>query len=185
MRNFFKKEEILTIPNLLSLVRLLMIPLIIWLYAVKQEYGLALLMLFISWVTDVVDGFIARRFNMGSDFGKIFDPIADKLTQAAMLFCLAIKYKRMKYLIGIFAVKEIVMCIMGFFTIRKTDEVKSAEWAGKINTGLMYLTIGLLIIMPNMDIRYANGLISICCFSMIVSGGHYVKNYLETLRSDK
>ncbi|MBQ7086097.1 MAG: CDP-alcohol phosphatidyltransferase family protein [Clostridia bacterium] len=182
MRNIFKKDQILTIPNLLSLARLAMIPLIIWLYAAEQNYPMALLMLFISWLTDVADGFIARRFNMISDFGKIFDPVADKLTQAAMLFCLAIKYKRMKYLIGIFAVKEIIVGIMGLFVIRKTDEIRGAVWSGKINTGLIYLTIGLLIIMPNMDIRYANGLISICCFSMIVSAGDYIRNYTKILK---
>lgn len=182
MRNIFKKDQILTIPNLLSLARLAMIPLIIWLYAVKQNYSMALFMLFVSWLTDVADGFIARNFNMISDFGKIFDPIADKLTQAAMLFCLAIRYRRMKYLIGIFAVKEIIMSTMGLFAIHKTDEIRGAVWSGKINTGLIYLTIGLLIIMPNIDVRYANALIYICCFSMAVSAGDYIRSYIKILK---
>ena len=81
-------KEILTVPNLLSMLRLCMIPLFVWLYCAKEAFGATALVLVLSGITDIVDGFIARRFHMVSDFGKILDPIADKLTQAAMLLCL-------------------------------------------------------------------------------------------------
>lgn len=182
MRNIFKKNQILTIPNFLSLVRLALIPIIVWLYSVKQEYTLALVILVLSGITDVADGYIARRFNMVSDFGKIFDPIADKLTQAALLFCLAVRYRRMKYLIGIFAVKELLMCIFGLFTMHKTDEVKSAEWFGKANTMLLYLVMGILIIMPGIELSKANLLINVCGVSMIISVALYIRNYIVILK---
>lgn len=85
MHRLMKKEQLLTIPNLLSVVRLLLIPLIVWLYCARQEYELAVLFILLSGATDVVDGFIARRFHMVSDFGKILDPVADKLTQGALI----------------------------------------------------------------------------------------------------
>lgn len=74
------QKKILTIPNILSFFRLCLIPVIIWLYTEKQDYFWTLLVLLLSAVTDIVDGIIARKCNMISDFGKAFDPIADKLT---------------------------------------------------------------------------------------------------------
>lgn len=119
MHRIFKKDQILTIPNLLSVIRLALIPLIIWLYIVNREYNLAVLVILISGITDIVDGYIARHFNMISDFGKILDPIADKLTQAAVIICLTTKHDLMYLLIVLFAVKEMVMGTMGFLQLRR------------------------------------------------------------------
>ena len=83
------QNKILTIPNLLSLFRLLLIPAIIWLYTVRKDYFTAGALLILSGLTDLADGFIARRFNAVSNVGKILDPIADKLTQAACSFALS------------------------------------------------------------------------------------------------
>ena len=74
------KGKIITIPNLLSLFRILLIPIIVWLYCVEKKYELTILVLLISGASDIIDGFIARRFNMISDIGKALDPIVDKLT---------------------------------------------------------------------------------------------------------
>ena len=88
----FTKEDIFTIPNILSFLRILMIPGIVVLYCVYQEYAWATALIVLSGITDVVDGRIARTFNMVSDFGKMLDPVADKLTQAAVVVCLVIRY---------------------------------------------------------------------------------------------
>lgn len=88
------QNRILTIPNMLSALRICMIPLLVWLYYVKQDYLRTGGLLILSGLTDVVDGFIARRFQMISNLGKVLDPIADKLTQGAMLFCLKSEAKR-------------------------------------------------------------------------------------------
>lgn len=71
------KNKILTIPNVLSFFRLCLIPIIVWLYISKEDYFWTLMVLLFSGLTDVVDGIIARKCNMISDFGKAFDPIAD------------------------------------------------------------------------------------------------------------
>lgn len=89
------KNKILTIPNILSFLRLCLIPVIVWLYVDKQDYLWALLVLILSGITDIVDGIIARKCNMISDFGKAFDPIADKLTQMATLYCLISRFSYM------------------------------------------------------------------------------------------
>lgn len=102
------QHKILTIPNLLSFFRLALIPLMVWLYAIEKQYYWTTAILFLSALTDVVDGWIARRYNMVSDFGKIIDPFADKLTLIAMLGCLATRFPAMIPLLIVLVVKEIV-----------------------------------------------------------------------------
>ena len=84
-KSIFSKEQILTIPNMLSFLRLALIPVILWLY-LSGELVWAAVVIVLSSITDIVDGYIARTFNMISDFGKAIDPVADKLTQIAVLF---------------------------------------------------------------------------------------------------
>lgn len=134
MHRLFKKEQILTIPNLFSLVRLLLIPLILWLYIAKAEYVLAVVVIGLSGATDILDGYIARHYDMVSDLGKIIDPIADKLTQFAMILCLFNRYHAIRYLLALFIVKELIMAFCGWLAIRKKDSVNSAQWFGKATT---------------------------------------------------
>lgn len=74
MHRIFRKDQVLTIPNLLSVIRLALIPLIVWLYIGKQEYSAAVAVILISGATDIIDGFIARKFQYGvrprKDFGS-------------------------------------------------------------------------------------------------------------------
>lgn len=177
MHRVFKKDQILTIPNLLSLVRLALIPLIIWLYCVKQNFTLATVMILVSGLTDIVDGFIARRFHMVSDFGKILDPVADKLTQGAVIICLTVRYKLMYALIGLFVVKEAIMAAMGYLVIRKKNAVNSAKWYGKVNTLVLYVVMMVLILIPGIPDGLANGLILVCGVMMLLSLFLYIRFY--------
>lgn len=88
------KKEVFTIPNLLSLIRLILIPIYVVIYlnaSQLREYFLAAAILAVSCLTDMIDGKIARHFNMISTLGKILDPIADKATQFTLTLCLSIK----------------------------------------------------------------------------------------------
>ena len=75
------EKKIVTIPNILSFFRICLLPVIVWLYGVENNYVWAGYILILSGVTDMADGYIARHFHMISNLGKILDPIADKLTQ--------------------------------------------------------------------------------------------------------
>ena len=86
MHKMFEKKNLVTIPNMLSVLRMCMIGAIVWLYCFEQNYYAAISVLLLSGATDIADGFIARKFGMVSDFGKALDPLADKLTQIAVLF---------------------------------------------------------------------------------------------------
>lgn len=169
MHRIFKKKQILTIPNLLSLVRLALIPVIVWLYSYEQKYYAAIGVIILSGATDIIDGWIARHFHMISDFGKILDPVADKLTQAAMLLCLLSKYKLMWGLVILFALCEITKLILGAVVMKKHDEVNSAKWYGKMNTVVIYVTMMLLILFPQMHSFLANALMLLCGTGMIIA----------------
>lgn len=117
------ENKILTIPNLLSAFRLLLIPVFIWTYCFRSEYLLTAGLLLLSGLTDMADGFIARRFHMVSNLGKMLDPVADKLTQGAMLVCLVTRFPMMWFPLGLLAVKETTVGISSLLVIRKSGVV--------------------------------------------------------------
>ncbi len=140
------KNQIFTIPNILSMVRICMIPVIMWFYLGIENFRAAGFMLVLSGVTDVVDGFIARRFNMISDVGKVLDPFADKLTQAAILICLMFRYPLMAVPFICTVIKELFMTISGYQVVRKKGIVLGANWHGKAATFLLYITMFIHVV---------------------------------------
>lgn len=163
------KNRILTIPNVLSLFRLCLIPVFIWLYCSQQKYMETAYILVLSGATDIVDGFIARKFHMISDLGKILDPIADKLTQAAMLFCLFTRFPLMLLPLALMLVKEFYMGVTGFMVIQKTGKVYGANWHGKVATCLLYIMMILHVIWHDIPMVISNILIIICVSMMLLS----------------
>ena len=131
-------KNCITIPNMLSVFRLILIPFFVYAYCVEQNFWKTAALLALSGISDTADGYIARRFNMVSDLGKIIDPVADKLTQAAMLLCLLTRYPLMLLPLLLLTFKEVSTGIMSLIVIRKTGLVMSADWHGKVTTGLLY-----------------------------------------------
>lgn len=148
VRDKLTKNQILTIPNMLSFFRLALIPLIVWIYVFRDSPEWTVAILTLSGATDIVDGFIARRFNMTSDFGKAIDPLADKLTQIAVLFCLLTRFPLILLPIVIMLIKEIGSFILRFIVYKKTERVECADWHGKATTVLIYLTMLIHILWP-------------------------------------
>ncbi len=185
MQKIFQKDQILTIPNLLSLVRLLLIPLIIHLYVEEEAYLAAAAVIVLSGLTDIADGIIARKFHMVSDFGKILDPVADKVTQGAILLCLGHRFPLMIPLVIVFVLKECIMSVFGIYVIRKVGDVKGANWYGKANTVFLYLVMMLLILWPSISFFFANTLIILCFFTVLASLLLYVRFYCRVLAEHK
>ena len=178
------QNKILTIPNLLSLFRLLLIPLIIWMYTFKKEYFAAGTLLILSGLTDLADGFIARHFNAVSNVGKILDPIADKLTQAAMLFCLVTRFPLMAAPLGVLVLKEIFIGTTGLLMIRKTGEVIGADFHGNVATTLLYIMMILHIFWISIPAGISAATIGICLVSMIFTLFIYGKRNVKVLRGN-
>ena len=113
------KNQIITISNLLSLLRLLLIPVFVLFY-LNGEEGWTATLLILSGLTDVIDGVIARKLNQISDVGKVFDPIADKLTQVVMLLCLIKHFPMMLIPFHILVAKELFAVVSGLIVVRRT-----------------------------------------------------------------
>ena len=176
--------QILTLPNLLSLFRLLLIPVLVLVYLWLQDYPLAAIIFTVSAITDIVDGFIARKFNMTSDFGKALDPFADKLTQLAVLVCLVTRYVYMLIPLCMLFVKEIVSGIVSLRAIKKTGVVKSAEWHGKVTTVTLFLMIVTHIIWYDIPSEASYVSVGICIGVMLMSFVLYSFRHLAALRGD-
>ena len=179
------QSRILTIPNLLSLFRLCLIPVFMWLYCVEKNYLWTGIVLIISGLTDTVDGIIARKFNMISDLGKVLDPIADKVTQAAMLFCLLTRFPLMIAPLALMVVKEFFMGVTGLMVIQKTGKVFGADWHGKVNTWLLYAMMILHVFWYNIPDIVSKVLIGICVVMMLISLVLYGRHNLKALREKK
>ena len=167
-KSIFSKEQILTIPNMLSFLRLALIPVILWLY-LTGELVWAAVVIVLSSITDIVDGYIARTFNMISDFGKAIDPVADKLTQIAVLFCLVTRFPLMLLPLIIMIIKEVSSFILRLVLFKKTDIVVGAVWHGKLNTVVLHSIILLHVLWIAIPAEVSAACISASVTIMLIS----------------
>lgn len=179
------QNKVFTIPNIISFIRLALIPVFVWLYIFKKEYTGAIVILAISYISDLADGFIARRFNMTSNVGKIVDPIADKLTQIAMLICLVFRFPLMLIPLVFIVIKELFSGILGLVNVKKTKNVPSAVWHGKINTLLLNTTIIAHVVFPEIPSVVSNISIILCTAMMTVSAVLYAVMHFSDIRKQK
>lgn len=178
------RAEAFSIPNILSYFRLLLIPLFIVLY-VQEDFTEALITLAASGLSDILDGRIARKYDMVTDLGKVLDPVADKLTQCAMMLCVAMRYPAMWWLLGLHVVKETVMLIMGWYVLKRTDTVNSAIWAGKLCTGVIYAVMMLHVILPHLPQPVSVGCTIGCAGLIVLSLIVYTARYVKILGGKK
>lgn len=175
-------DRIVTIPNILSFFRICLIPVFVWLYLARENYTWTVYVLILSGVTDMVDGFIARRFHMVSNVGKVLDPIADKLTQAVMLLCLFTRFHMMLVPLILMLVRELFMGITGFLIIKKTGNVLGACWHGKAATVLLYAMIILHVFWHGIPLMVSNFIIAACILMVAVSFGFYGVRNMKILK---
>ena len=148
------KTDVFTIPNILSMFRLALIPVytVIYLNATEPaDYILAGVILALSCITDLLDGKIARKFHMISNLGKILDPVADKATQFTLILCLALDYPILWVVLGLFVVKEGFQLIVGIIHLRKGQMLNGALMVGKICTTVLFVSLTAMVLFPDMD----------------------------------
>lgn len=144
MKKYFKY-----VPNILTIIRFCLIPIIVILLLNGSYIG-AIIVFSISGITDILDGTIARKFNFISDFGKLMDPLADKLTQLSMLFVLTTKHIIPLWIIIVVAVKEFLM-VCGASFLYGRELVVSSKWYGKVATVLFYVAIVVSLILKQFE----------------------------------
>ena len=172
-------DRIITLPNILSFFRLALIPLIVWLYE-SGHYGWAFGALLLSGATDVIDGWIARTFHLVSDFGKALDPVADKLTQIAVLLCLL--EMRFWWVVGVLIFKELSIGILTLVTMRHTHRVYSAGWYGKLCTCVIYLSMFVLILWRDVPQLFVTVDAIVICLLVLLSFIKYALYFGRILR---
>ena len=145
-------DNVWTIPNLLSALRIVMVPIIAVLF-LKGEAVWAVVVLALSGLSDFFDGKIARRFNQISALGKILDPIADKLTQitlAVVLFYVFWKAENesihaFAWVFLLFVAKELIMLIGGAVMLAFEIRPGAAEMPGKVATMVFYVVMVVIV----------------------------------------
>ena len=172
----FQKKELFTIPNLMGYFRILLVPAYIYLYinahSVTGTYK-ALAVLILSGVTDFFDGIAARKLHQVTELGKALDPVADKLTLGAVIFCLIRRINGFQYLFLVFIVKELYM-LLGNLTAMKLNGKKldGAAFIGKAATMITYWSMGFFLLFPGMP-RAVQIFLMILCGGMITATGLY------------
>ena len=174
------KKEIFTIPNILSLFRLALIPVYILIYLNAKEpshYFISAGILAVSCLTDLIDGKIARKFNMISTLGKILDPLADKLTQFTLICCLAVRYQALRYLFGLFLIKEGFQTIAGMVNLRKGKMLDGALISGKVCTTVLFVSLILMVLIPAMEDKTVNMIATADALFMLIAFIDYIRAY--------
>lgn len=180
----------LTVPNALSVLRILIIPFFAWFF-MRDQLAAAVVLLVLSGLSDCVDGFIARRLNQVTELGKMLDPLADKLTQGVVALCLAMKFPIIGPVLLVFILKELVMLCCAIGLLKKKKRPCAAQWYGKVATVMFYVSVALIVVMDGFlhveglafqVISYV--LLILTAAMMIYSAVRYFQIFLKILRSD-
>lgn len=174
------KKELFTIPNLLSLFRLVLLPIYarIYLNATEEyEYMIAGSIMAVSCLTDLVDGKIARKFNQITNLGKVLDPFADKITQFTLTLCLSLKYPVLHPVLALFVVKEAFQLIVGIIFLTRGRMLPGALMAGKICTTILFVSLIALVLMPHMNPLLVDAIALVDGIFLLISFIAYITAY--------
>jgi len=169
------------IPNFLTIIRFILIP-VFGYYLYYEQYKVAVLLFLLAGLTDVLDGYVARAFNMITAWGKLADPLADKLMQITALGLLTYHRKIPIIIVVIVVIKEIFMGIGSIVLYKKKQYVVSANWYGKLATVVFYFAV-VMIIMFDMSELYNNIFIGIAVFSTLFAFFMYLNSYRKIKRN--
>lgn len=174
------KRELFSIPNLLSFFRLVLIPVYAYIYlnaTQTYQYFIAGSIMAVSCLTDMIDGKIARHFNMITTLGKILDPVADKVTQFTLTLCLSLKYPVLLPVLSLFVVKEGFQLIAGLFFWHKGRMLPGALMAGKVCTTVLFISLIALVLFPNMNPAAVNLIALVDSVFLFISFINYILAY--------
>lgn len=174
----------MNIANFLTLLRIAMIPLAAYMFSV-ESFDLAAAIFLAACLTDVLDGIIARRFNMITDLGKILDPLADKGMQLTVLISLAVCERMPRAAVYMILAKELLMCLGGCFLYKK-NIVVAASWYGKAATVVISLCVmSVLLFYEKMPLVLLRTVQWVPVFAALGAFLLYFLVFLKTVREEK
>ncbi len=178
----FKREDFFSLPNILTYIRILLVPVFVIVFVNAQtwvDHIWAIAIILISAATDIIDGYIARRFDMVTDWGKVIDPVADKAMQGAMMFCIVVKFPLVLILIVLYAIKEFASLALSAYLLKKGKHIDGARWYGKLCTVVLYAVMLSLVIFPHIPEQVVGILIGASAAFMILAFALYMNEYFK------
>lgn len=166
------------IPNVLSLLRIVLLPIFVVLYF-NDLLKWALFVLLLSGLTDLFDGVIARRCNQITEIGKLLDPLADKLTQITVLMSLVVRYTALIPLAVICLIKEALQAIGGWILLSRNATIRGSKWFGKIATFLFYAVMLLIVLWADMPPVVLGVLVLLVAATMLFAFFKYLQLYFK------
>lgn len=169
-------DLVFTIPNLLTVVRFMGVPLFMWLVLAEKEYGTGVVVLAVMACTDWIDGYVARRFDQATRLGRVLDPIADRLALLAVAFTLVLAGVVHWLYLAALVVPDAVLLVLTLSLFRGHPDLPVSV-VGKVRTGLLLLGTPLLV-LSRLDTGYSAALFTA---AWIVLGlglaGHWIAAY--------
>lgn len=170
-------KNIITIPNLISFFRLLLVPAFVITYFCEygsKGYIWSVIIILLSGLSDIADGFIARHYHMVSDLGKVLDPIADKLTQVVVILSLTVKHTVILPMFIVLFIKELLTLFVALQLLSNGTKPISSKWFGKLSTVVIFMTMFYTILVDIYGISempmYILMGVSIVCMVISVTG---------------
>lgn len=169
------------IPNLLSAFRIVLIPFFVWQMLMEHTLNAGIILV-ISGITDLLDGYLARRFGWITSLGKVLDPIADKLTQAAVSILLMLRLRQYWYFFAFMILKDLLMLVLGGSLLLKGIKLDGAQWFGKVSTVVYYAAMILIVFFPGMPQWTIITLLALSTLCALAAALLYVPEYLRYRR---
>jgi len=175
------------IPNILSIIRILLVPLFVTVYFSEIQFSniYAALVYVVAGVTDMLDGLIARKYNLTSKLGKVLDPLADKLITFTVIICITIDKVIPLWAVVVFAVKELLMGLGGLIIHKKIADVPSSNYLGKSSTVIFFLVCTVLMVFRGIPADVANILIAIAIGFTLIAFCGYLTTFSKLIKSGK
>ena len=175
------------IPNILSAIRILLVFVFVFVFFVCNSPIWALIIFLTAGATDIVDGYLARRFNWITNLGKILDPFADKLMQCTALVCLCIKNYVPLWFVLVFFAKELATMATGLLVIKRRSVVVVSKWYGKTAVCLFYLAIFVCVVFRSF--LEQNPVFAVIMFSAVavfalLAFAGYIKHYSKLKKQE-
>ena len=176
----------MNLPNVLTILRFFMVPIFVWLFFFEGEYGILAAggVFVLAGLTDILDGYLARKMNLITDFGKLADPAADKLMQITAFVCLFLKKMVPLWMLIVILLKELSMILVGGLLYRKGTVVSSKGY-GKIASTVFYGALALSLLFRKLPHAVALIAFGVAIFLSLAAAVRYVLDYKESIKNIK
>ena len=186
-QNYYDKGGVVLklLPNILTVIRLLLVPVFVCVYFFTNDNKIAAWIFLAAGLTDVLDGYIARKFHMESRFGALADPLADKLLHLSVTACLALSGVPFMWIVFvILVIKESALIIGAAKLYKQKNIIIAALWYGKAASLIIFIVIWSIIYMGDaMKYQMKAALALIAALTAILSGMGYTINYFKNVKT--